>query len=329
MDKHFVTGNILKADGEKGEIRFRLITNDVDSRGEVIMPDGARLDRVKLNPVWLWAHNHEAWGGILRPPIGKMDIGSIEQTEKVFDVDVYFDEQNDPFARMIAAKHRNGFLTSCSVGASVITVSEDKVNPNQTGVTYREIMILEGSSVPIPANMRAVQQKEWGEFFDAFKSFGLDTSLLAKSMKQEGYEKYIIDKATEDKFLVQAGIEFKKDKYDPAIDVAEVRSRLINLNKSLETHKCELTETQKKLLTEGVNAILPKTNLGEISESELNVTGQMDQYVEKVLEDKIVPKINEIFDKRMNELVSDSMDESDEDQPEEEKTYSVEELLDI
>ncbi|KKK74683.1 hypothetical protein LCGC14_2881310, partial [marine sediment metagenome] len=166
--KYKVAGQVSKANDD-GSINFHLITDDLDRESEVLLPMGAVLDNWKKNNVWLWAHNIEAWGGLERPPIGKININTIEQTEHFLGIDVFFDEKNDEFAKMVAAKHRDGFLNATSVGFIPITVSTDTVKPDQKGVTFEKFEVLEGSSVPIPANPAALQQNNWGGFVDDCK----------------------------------------------------------------------------------------------------------------------------------------------------------------
>lgn len=184
--KYKVAGQVLKANND-GSIRFRLITDGVDRDSEVLLPMGARLENWKANPVWLWSHNIETWGGMARPPIGKGNPETVEQTEHFLDLDVKFDENNDPFAKMIAAKHRDGFLTATSVGFIPITISSDTVKPDQKGVTHQEFEMLEGSSVPIPSNPEALQQNQWGGFVDDCKKYGFGNINMKVWMKMAGW----------------------------------------------------------------------------------------------------------------------------------------------
>ena len=184
--KYKIAGQVLKANDD-GSIRFRLITDGVDRDSEVLLPMGARLENWKSNPVWLWSHNIETWGGMARPPIGKGNPKTVEQTEHFLDLDVKFDENNDPFAKMIAAKHRDGFLNATSVGFIPITISSDTVKPDQKGVTHKEFEMLEGSSVPIPANPEALQQNQWGGFIDDCKKYGFGDINIKTWMKMAGW----------------------------------------------------------------------------------------------------------------------------------------------
>ena len=187
----------VKAVNDDGTIRFRLITDALDSYSEVVMPKGARHDRIKSNFPWLWSHNLEQFGGMIRPPIGKGLVDTIEQTEKYFDVNVMFDEANDEFAKMIAAKHRSGFLSAVSVGFQPVTISMEpyRAKEGQKGVTHLEYIVLEGSSVPIGANPEALQQKEWGEFQEACAKHGFTKEHFRAAMKACNWDEYIIKDA--------------------------------------------------------------------------------------------------------------------------------------
>jgi hypothetical protein len=184
--KYKIAGQVSKANDD-GSIKFHLITDDVDRDSEVLMPDGARLDNWKSNPVWLWAHNIEAWGGLERPPIGKINTNTIEQTEHFLAVDVMFDEKNDEFAKMVANKHRDGFLNATSVGFIPKVIGEDPVRPGQRGKTFLEYEVLEGSSVPIPANPAALQQNNWGGFVDDCKKYGMNNIGMKSWLKMAGW----------------------------------------------------------------------------------------------------------------------------------------------
>lgn len=187
-------GNVLRANDD-GSIRFRLISKTVDRYGTVFLPMGADLRNYKTNPVWLWVHNLERGmmgGGTIRPPIGKANTRTIDQNEKALDLDILFDEDNDPFAAMVAAKHRDGFLNAASLGARIIEASDDTVLKDQKGPTFKVYELIEGSSVPIPGNPKALQQREWGEYLDELKGFGIEAKNLEGTMKFMGWDEYEI-----------------------------------------------------------------------------------------------------------------------------------------
>lgn len=165
-DKHYAPSYVVKAN-EDGSTRFRLTERRVDRDGEVVESEGGRLDNFKLNPVVLWGHGRTGLmggfqGSISPIPIGKIDPDSIKQTKRYIDGDVIFDEE-DPFAALIGNKVRNGFLNTGSIGFAPITVSEEAVLPNQTGVTFVQWELLEFSIVPIPALQTATARRDFDD----------------------------------------------------------------------------------------------------------------------------------------------------------------------
>jgi len=91
---------------DNGSVKFRLTERKVDRHGEVVESSGMGLDNFKKNPIVLFGHGYSQQGMM---PIGKIDIETIEQTDKYIDADVIFDEDSgDAFAIMVADKVRNG-----------------------------------------------------------------------------------------------------------------------------------------------------------------------------------------------------------------------------
>jgi len=144
-----------KAANEDGSVPFRLTNLQVDRHGEVVVPDGVKLSEFKQNPVVLFGHGFET-----SVPIGKIVPGSFTVNKDFVDADVIFDE-NDPFAKMIGDKVRNGFLNTGSIGFMPKTISNDPILPKQTGVTIKEWELLEFSIVPIPSNSGALALREF------------------------------------------------------------------------------------------------------------------------------------------------------------------------
>ena len=180
--------NAVHKINDDGSITFKLITPDLDRHGQVTRPEGARLNNYKVNPVWLWAHNMEKWGGMLRPPIGKGINKGIEQSKDALLIPVMFDETNDPFALMVANKHRDGFLNAVSAGFIPIVMSKDKDKKGQTGPTHLEFELLEGSSVPIPANPKSLQVKEWFDYLQKCHEMKVNTDSFEYYMKALGWD---------------------------------------------------------------------------------------------------------------------------------------------
>lgn len=166
MDKRYGTSYVLKGNDD-GSTKFRLTERRVDRDGEVIESEGGRLDNFKMNPIVLWGHGQTGMAGgvqgsIAPVPIGKINPDTMKQTKKFIDGEVTFDE-NDSFAAMIGDKVRNGFLNTGSIGFIPITVSDETVLPNQTGVTFVQWELLEFSIVPIPALQTATARREFDD----------------------------------------------------------------------------------------------------------------------------------------------------------------------
>jgi len=243
-------GSVVKAN-EDGSIRFKLITNDVDRYSEVVLPFGAQLDNWKSNPIWLWGHNLEKYGGMLRPPIGKININTIEQNDDALEVDVFFDEiGQDAFAAMIADKHRTGFLNACSVGFIPITISKDTVKTGQKGVTHVKYDVLEGSSVPIPANPNALQQKEWGEFYEACIKNGSTIESMSTYMKVMGWEDDIINDAFTRKDAEKLSKPFDQNKA-----IAEIRQRAVFAYEQLKNDNDLISQENDALIQETLDIL--------------------------------------------------------------------------
>jgi hypothetical protein len=296
------TGQVSKANDD-GSIRFNLITRNIDRDGEVLLPMGAKTNNLVKNNIWLWCHNQEAYGGMIRPPIGKMKIDTIEQTTDVWAVDVIFDEKGlDPFAAMVADKHRNGFLNSTSVGFLPITISERPEFDGQKGVTFLEYEILEGSSVPIPSNPNALQVREWSDFVASCKSYGFTDVNLKDAMQSAGWDKYVIDTSLPTG-AVQVEIELKKSMpFDEETVIPEIRQRSLFLTDNVKSGRV-LSEKNRNLIKDAVSALqslLEATN-NEPEEPEKSNNAEIIKHLTVVYENiqnkEIENEINEIINK--------------------------------
>lgn len=197
----------IKEIKENGAIRFRLTELKVDRDGEVVVPKGVDLKNYKINPIVLFRHG---FGSPI--PIGKVDVKSIEQTDKFIDADVIFDEEGkDPFAEMIGDKVRNGFLNAGSIGFRVIESTSEPILPKQTGDTLEKTELIEYSIVPIPALQSSLAHREWKDFEYKCKELGheiekdwFDQSLNLYTQKTIG------DKIKDSKFAIELNnaIEF-------------------------------------------------------------------------------------------------------------------------
>jgi len=183
-------GSVIKdaTPNEDGSIPFYLVTNTLDRDKEIVEPQGAIVDNYKNNPVWLWAHNY--W----QPSIGKVKTDTIDITNEYLKVDVLFDEKNDEFAKMVAEKHRTGFLNACSVGFMPIQwvsqYEDDEVPQNFTITKYE---VWEGSSVPVPANPDALNLSAWYQFIEkGIKTGRMTDDQIRNNLTRAGWDEYLV-----------------------------------------------------------------------------------------------------------------------------------------
>ena len=268
----YPAGSIIKANDD-GSIRFHLITLTVDRDSEVLLPKGANVKNLRKNPVWLWGHNIEAFGGMLRPPIGKQLMKTLEITEEFYAVDVLFDEQNDPFAKMVAEKHRNGFMNASSVGFLPTSVSNTQILDGQKGVTYEKFEVLEGSSVPIPSNPAALQQREWGEFLDACKGQGFNFDGIKSCLKMAGWEK---------------------------VDIEDALPKGNQISNYVITDVSEETVSENRFLTEEDIEDLSKEP--EIVEAEPDFNNADNEKLDAIKNELLSIKANDEFDNKLKEI---------------------------
>lgn len=145
---------------DTGPIRFVASTEGVKRDGHDLRADDWDLSRYRSNPVILWSH------GLLSdiPPIGRAEV-SIEDRRLM--ADVTFD-QNDPFARMVEAKYRSGFMSGVSVNWD-------------TDRTTKKNELIEISAVPIPLDADALIQRTQRGYAEIGKAL---TSLIDDDQKQ-------------------------------------------------------------------------------------------------------------------------------------------------
>lgn len=140
--------NLKQVDVERGRIPFVLTSRRVDRDSEVIEPIGAVIDEFIKNPVFLWAHD------LRQPPIGKVDPDTITIMPKQVTAEVEFD-MNDPFAKMVFNKYKDGFLNAGSIRFIPLEMEPPQEN-GQRGATITKWELLEFSAVPVPANPDAL-----------------------------------------------------------------------------------------------------------------------------------------------------------------------------
>lgn len=145
--------NIKEKELKEGRIRVRFTEKLVDRDGDVVLPrafEFGGLDNFKKNPIVLYTHNKTEQ----RLPVGKVDIDSIEITDETFEGDIIFD-LNDPFAKLVYEKYKNGFLNAFSIGFRCLEYGEPILD-GQKGITVLKAELLEISCVAIPSNPNAL-----------------------------------------------------------------------------------------------------------------------------------------------------------------------------
>ncbi len=173
----------VKQVNEDGSVRFRLTSKKVDRHGEVVIPNGINLDNFKNNPIVLFGHGFRN-----NVPVGKIKPESFKITNTYVDADVIFDEDGeDPFAKMIGSKVRNGFLNAGSIGFRPTVIGDDPVMTGQRGATILEWELFEFSIVPIPSNADALAKRDFEEECKSLAP-NLDDSIFTPPIKFESIE---------------------------------------------------------------------------------------------------------------------------------------------
>jgi len=136
--------------GEYGLLTVVASTGDVDRHGDVIAPEGWRLEAYRRNPVVLWAHDYR------RPAIGRAAAVWREGDALLAQVEFAPTE----FAGEVAALYRQGYQQGVSVGFRPIRFEErrDARSGAFLGIRFLEQELLEISAAPVPANGRALRR---------------------------------------------------------------------------------------------------------------------------------------------------------------------------
>ena len=138
------------AGGDYGLLTVVASTGDVDRHGDVIAPEGWRLEAYRRNPVVLWAHDYR------RPAIGRAAAVWREGDALLAQVEFAPTE----FAGEVAALYRQGYQQGVSVGFRPIRFEErrDARSGAFLGIRFLEQELLEISAAPVPANGRALRR---------------------------------------------------------------------------------------------------------------------------------------------------------------------------
>lgn len=131
-----------------GPLTFVVSSGAVDRHGDVVSPEGWRLDAYRANPVVLWAHDYR------RPAIGRAQ--SVWSDGRALLAHLEFAPTE--FAREVEALYRSGYQQGVSVGFRPLRFEErrDTRTGAFLGIRFLEQELLEISAVPVPANQGAL-----------------------------------------------------------------------------------------------------------------------------------------------------------------------------
>lgn len=139
-------GKSMPSPGEP--LTFVVSSGAVDRHGDVVSPEGWRLDAYRANPVVLWAHDYR------RPAIGRAQ--SVWRDGRALLAHLEFAPTE--FAREVEALYRSGYQQGVSVGFRPLRF-EERRDPRTgafLGIRFLEQELLEISAVPVPANQGAL-----------------------------------------------------------------------------------------------------------------------------------------------------------------------------
>ena len=133
---------------DEGPLTFVVSSGAVDRHGDVVSPEGWRLDAYRANPVVLWAHDYR------RPAIGRAQ--SVWSDGRALLAHLEFAPTE--FAREVEALYRSGYQQGVSVGFRPLRFEErrDARTGAFLGIRFLEQELLEISAVPVPANQGAL-----------------------------------------------------------------------------------------------------------------------------------------------------------------------------
>ncbi|MBI4346862.1 MAG: HK97 family phage prohead protease [Elusimicrobia bacterium] len=142
--RHKVIGVQVKALGDR-QVETIASTATLDREQDRILASAWRLDRYRLNPVVLWAHDYR------QPPVAKsLDVRVVG--DRLRTLDLFPPKGAYPFADTVYELLTGGFLSAKSVG---FTPLQSRPN-DEGGRDYTEVELLETSFVPVPANPEAL-----------------------------------------------------------------------------------------------------------------------------------------------------------------------------
>ena len=159
-----------EAPEEGGAYRFVASTEDEDRHGDIIDQASWRLNHHNANPVFLYEHGHTSGEAV----IGKCRAATVLDGSPRLELSVEFHLHPLNTNAIIAEDaHRTGFRNAVSVGfmpgSSVSRAALPEDDPRyaaapdgwSVGRLYRFNELLEVSSVGIPSNRQALQQRAY------------------------------------------------------------------------------------------------------------------------------------------------------------------------
>lgn len=179
------TSELKDADREDLTIVAHISTMDLDRDGEVVLPDGARLEEYRKNPVVLWHHDY----GPDSLPIGKNLW--IKTDKRGLLAKTQFNPKDD-FARDVFGLYADGYMAGWSIGADAVErrdATEDEIKKHPEWARAKAIWaawtLLEYSAVKVPANPNALTLESLGSRALApitLKYLGLETPKQEEAM---------------------------------------------------------------------------------------------------------------------------------------------------
>lgn len=150
MDMGFTRAALDRAATEEGgPLRFVAATEGVQADMIDLRMSGAKLDRYRANPVFLYGHQTYGRDSL---PIGRATDVHVDGTRLMIDVEF---DRGDEFAARVERKYRDGFMNAVSIGFDV-HAWENGVGSYWKGGVAEKWELTELSAVPVPMDAAAV-----------------------------------------------------------------------------------------------------------------------------------------------------------------------------
>lgn len=164
--RHFlaITRAHEDGDGKPTGLTTVVASTPVEDRYKDIVAGPWRLRDYRANPVVPWTHDY--W----IPPVGRAEHVREEDEDLMADIR-WDDHESNPLGRTVAHQYREGFLSAVSVGFRPNKVTRRSEMPadhphyGEKGLLFTDNDLLEISAVPIPANPKALAQRQFRPWF--------------------------------------------------------------------------------------------------------------------------------------------------------------------